>query len=447
MKIQVLKKNEFPANAFFDHLFKGTEFYQNHNFGRAIEEWGAASRMNFSDPIYLKIIDGRIFFGSMIEEVPLIFFLYAIYINQTTGVGLIKSDEVSKKFVFRKGNIVFAASSSKKNRIGNYILKRKLLTAEELDRQAVEAKNKKKKLGIQLVEKGYLSSKALKEILTLQIQEIIANSLFWKKGLFYYVEKPVNEEIIVKYTPLKGALIAAQRGFNFTHFKKEVLDNRTIFRHSPYFLESKEKIIPRLNANEEFILSLIDGVRNIDQIIKFIGADEVSLINILYRLSIMGLIRKTKEIGEYEDIEFKELSRILKVLLEIHELITKEMQSELGAKARDIIQKAKGKLTAANQMLFENIPLDDPERVDANMILRNIASHFPSPENRFTFVDAFYEIYKNIMDEAKLFLGIGLVKEMIKKIKTIKADMETFSEDTPSKKRALKILTELIERY
>ncbi|MBN2419278.1 MAG: hypothetical protein JXL81_07825, partial [Deltaproteobacteria bacterium] len=100
-----------------------------------------------------------------------------------------------------------------------------------------------------------------------------------------------------------------------------------------------------------------------------------------------------------------------------------------------------------NQMLFENVPLHDPESVDSNIILRNIASCFPSPENRLNFIDAFYEIYKHIMDEAKLFLGTGLVKEMINKIKTLKADMETFSEDTPSKKRAVKILAELIERY
>lgn len=447
MKIQVLKKDDFPTHVFFERLLKGTEFYQNHDFARAIEEWGSVSRLNFSEPVYLQKIDGRFFCGSAVEEVPFLFFLYAIHINQSTGIGLIKTDGTSKKLIFKKGLIVFAATTSKDERIGNFVVKRKKISSQTLDQLARDAKSQGTKLGRYLVEKKLLTSKALQEILTLQVQEILGGSFFWKKGLYYFVEKPVTEETIVSYTPLKGALIAAQRGFNFNRFRKHIPDNRIIFRLSPYVEETKDRVMQKLNANEEFILSLIDGTRNIEQLIKFSAADEVSLMNILYRLSAMGLIRRTKEAGEYEDKEFTEVSRILNVMFELYRLITVELLHEMGAKGEEIIQKALESLSAEHQIMFLNVPLEEPEKLDMNQILRNIASYFPAPKQRLMFMDAFRSLYLHILDETKKFLGAGLTKETIKKIGTVKADIETFSADTPSKQKMLGILNEIVKKY
>ena len=147
MKIKVLKRNDFPSHDFFKHLQKGTEYYQNHDFGRAIEEWRAAGRLHFSEPVYLPPIEGRVFFGSMIEELPFLFFLYAIYINRVTGIGLMKHDGESKKFVFNKGVIIFAATTQKGSRIGNFVLKKKDLAPEQLEQLVGEAKKRGEKLG------------------------------------------------------------------------------------------------------------------------------------------------------------------------------------------------------------------------------------------------------------------------------------------------------------
>jgi hypothetical protein len=447
LKIQVLRKSDFPSNDFFSHIEKGTTYYQNRDFGRAVEEWGAASRLNYGEPIYLRDVEGRIFCGSVIEEVPFLFFLYALFINKTTGVGLIKTEGMSKKVVFRKGNLVFAATTRKEERIGSFILKIRKLTPEQLETLAGEARAQGKKLGTYLVERKLISAKALQELLTLQVQEILSDSLSWKKGHFYFVEKAIAEESVVNYSPLKGALISAQRGFNFTRFRKEIPDNRIIFRPSPYVEEDKDRISKSLNANEEFVLSLIDGVRNIDQLISFSGTDEVSLMNILYRLSSKGLIRRSKEVGEYEDKEFGEISKILKLLFEIYRLITNELIHEMGVRGKSIIDKAKDDLKASHQVIFINVPLEDPNKLNIGPILRNIASYFPSPNQRFVFMEAFHGLYVNILDELKKFLGTGLTEQTISKIERLKSDIEAFSEDTALKSRSMEILDEIVKKY
>jgi len=89
--------------------------------------------------------------------------------------------------------------------------------------------------------------------------------------------------------------------------------------------------------------------------------------------------------------------------------------------------------------MFLNVPLEEPEKLDMNQILRNIASYFPAPKQRLIFMDAFHFLYLHILDETEKFLGAGLAKETIKKIGTVKTDIEAFSTDTPSKQKMLEI--------
>ncbi len=288
-------------------------------------------------------IDGRICYGSLLEKVPFLFLLYLIYINRITGIGVVKTDGISKNLVFSKGLLVSAATTRKEERLGNFVLRRRngnVVTPETLEQLAKEARKQGKRLGSYLVERRLLSPKALQELLALQVEEILSDTFFWKKGRFYFLEKSISGEELVNYAPLKIALIAAQRRFRFTRFRKETPDNKIVFRPSPYAEKEKEEIMERLNANEQFILSLTDGTRNIDQLIKFSGADEVSVLNILYRLSVMGLVRRTKEVGEYEDKEFMEMSQILKMLFEVFNVITSELFYELGLQGKEMITKS-----------------------------------------------------------------------------------------------------------
>jgi hypothetical protein len=183
-----------------------------------------------------------------------------------TGISVVKAKEISKKLVFQGGLIISAATTIKNERIGNFILKRSDLASERLEELVMEAKKNGEKLGGYLVKRGFLSSKTLRQLLALQVEEIVSDIFFWQKGQFYFIESPINEEVITGYAPLKIALIAAHRGLNFTRFREQIPNNKIIFRLSPYIEEERGKIIKRLDANEQFIFSLIDGVRNIDQL-------------------------------------------------------------------------------------------------------------------------------------------------------------------------------------
>jgi len=446
-KVQVLKRSNFASNDFFKHLLNGTHYYQSHNFERAIEEWSAAQRINFSEPIILNRINDQISCGCLLDEIPLLFFLYAVYINKVTGTSVIKTEGSAKKLLFHEGRLVRAGTSKREERIGKYLLKRGNFTPEKLDLLFSEAKKQGKKIGQYLIESSLLTTKALQEVLSLQAEEILSDIFFWQKGQIIIVEKQIPRDAVVNYHPLEIAIIAAQRGFNFTDFRNRIPNNKTIFRHSPYANGNEEDIRSSLNANHLFIFLLIDGVRNIDQLIKFSGADEVSVINILYRLNSAGLIRKTKEVAEYEDKEYLEMSKILGVLFEVYQLIISELFHELGKRGKEVVQNSINLLKRDHQKIFENIPMDEPDKMEVNSIFRNISHHFPSPDQRLMFIDAFLELYLLVFAEYNKFVGRGLANETADKIGRSISDIERFATNSSYKNRLLEVLNTISKRH
>ena len=121
-KIHRIKKSSFPAHSFFDHLLRGTEHYHSRKFELAAEEWGAAEWLNYDTPVNLRRQDGRIFCGGVIQEVPFLFYLYAVYASKADGIGAIKTNGISKNLVFNQGRLIRAATTVRKERIGNFIV-------------------------------------------------------------------------------------------------------------------------------------------------------------------------------------------------------------------------------------------------------------------------------------------------------------------------------------
>jgi hypothetical protein len=442
-QLQILTIADFPQNPFFKHLIKGSEFFYLQHYEKAIEEWSAAERIGYFEPINLRVRQTLV---SRAETLPFILFLYTIYSNKLTGIGVVKNGDITKKMYFKKGFLTFAVGSQAKERIGKFLAKKEGFTEEELDKLAKEAKSQGKRLGSYLVEKQIISLKTLKEILTLQILEIVSEVFVWRKSYFLFLQREINEETVVHYDPLKIALIAARRKVTFEYFRKQIPNNKVIFRLSPYIESKKEKIMTQLDANERFIFSLIDGRRNIDQLIKFSGGEEISVINILYRFLKIGWIRKSREIIEYEDEEFVDFAKVIEVLFDIYQIIRQTIFKELGAKTKEIVNKARNSLSSDYQKVFLNLNLEDM-KMDGNIILKNIATYFPEPENRLIFIDAFEEFYIKIMQEAKRFLGRRIIEEIVQEIQKVKENIGIFYVPTSVRDKLLKVFDVVIKTF
>jgi hypothetical protein len=442
-----LHSSDFSATEFFLHLSAGTTFFRNMEFEKAIGEWEEAAKMRPDSESTMRIL-GSVSYQGNLDDVPLIGLFYAISSNCQTGVAIIRRDNVHKEVFFKEGWIVSARTNRSEEMLGNFLVKRGLISQSHLEHMVAQAEKKGVKIGGFLVDNGLLLSKELRELLDFQIKEILCDLFSWKEGEFYFVEKEVEkEDAVVSYTSLDIALFAARRALDFSTFRKMVPHNKVVFHIPPYIDKSKAKIMEELDAHENFIFSLIDGRRNIDQLIKFSGDDETFTINILHRLLLMGLIGKSRDIGTYEDIEFEELSQFLKTLLEVLKLAIGELRKELGVMAEEVLDRARQGLPDDYGKIFHGISRDGDVSIDTNKILKNISLHYPSPAGRLIFIDGFQGLMRNILEEMRHILGMPLTKRVISEINKVRRDVSRFYADSLAKGKVLDALDKLIAQF
>lgn len=442
---QEITPKDFPRNGFFDHLQRGTEFYQKNNYGRAIEEFTEAGLSYSFFPVTpVEMATGKAAFRGHLQKMPILNLLYVIQSMQLSGVGILQLQNQKRKFIFLNGNLIRAASDEKKDRIGNYLVRKKTMSPNELDHHAQEARRMKRRIGSYLVMKKLIPQKTLNELLALQTEEIFARSLFWTDGHFFFKEMAVKEHPCVDRPPLKMALNSSIRGFHFKDFRKEIPNNKIIFKPTAHAARDKESILARLDTNDQFVFYLVDGTRNIDQLIQFTGNDEMSVINILYKLCSLGLVRKTKEIREYEDKAFNEIKMILGVMFDIYYIVMNELTEELGNHGKEMIRAAQASLDKEHAAVFRDMALENRESMQINAILKNLSSHFPYAQKRFLFIDAFLELFRKSLAELKKYLGLGLRAKTIKQMKLIIENLERFSINTDLKSYMVKNLKQLI---
>jgi hypothetical protein len=444
-KIHLLKRNSFPSHSFFDHLLRGTEYYRLRNFERAAEEWGAAGWLNYETPINIRRDKDRIFLGGFISEVPFLFFLYAVYANKVNGVGAIKANGISKNLIFQEGRLIRAATNRQEERIGNIIVQRERLAPATLDMLVNDATVQGKKIGQYLVEKGMLSLDALQEILSLQMEQILVDIILWQRGYFYFLERPIGKELIVNYDPLNLARVATDKGLSLEEFRSKIPNRKLIFRPSPYAETRQEKIQQQLTDTNKFIFSLIDGTRNIEQLAQFSGIDENSVIETLHQLNAAGMIRQSLEIIEYEDKQYNEISNILETLLEIYSYLLHLLIAELGRRSRDVVQRALNTLNKRHKAMFVDIPLENPDRIRKEMVLKNMAYYYPEPAQRNLFIEAFCELIGNLRAEIHRYLGGKFASDATVKIQTEIKNIERYAKETAMRSHLLETFDRLSE--
>jgi DNA-binding Lrp family transcriptional regulator len=445
--IRSLHSSDFPATDFFLHLAMGTKFFRNKEFEKAISEWEEAAKMRPDSESTMRIL-GSVSYQGNLDDVPLVGLFYAISSSAQTGVANVRRDQIHKEVFFKEGWIVSASTNKSEERLGDFLVRRKVVSQSHLAQMADQAQKEGVKLGRFLVDRGLLLRKELCELLDLQIKEILCDLFSWKEGEFYFFETEVGkEDAVVSYTPLDIALFAARRALDFSTFRKMVPHNKIIFHIPPYIEKAKVKIMEELDANENFIFSLIDGRRNVDQLIKFSGGDEVSTTNILHRLLLMGLIGKSRDIGTYDDSEFEELSQFLKTLVEVFRLAMAELRKELGVMAEEVLNRARKNLKDGYSKIFHGISQDGDVSIDTNKILKNISIYYPSPSGRLIFIDGFEGLMCNILEEMRHILGIPLTKRVISEIDKVRGDVYRFSADSPAKDKVLDALDKLLAQF
>ena len=243
--------------------------------------------------------------GNGLKEFQLHKILIDLHNNNKTGTLTVKTPVFIKKIYVDKGEVIFASSTWKDDRLGEVLLKGGKINLEQYEESVKVLKLSGKKLGTILVELGYLTPKELFWAVKYQAKEIIYSLFSLECAEYEFVEGEIPQKDILTLKIHLGSLIyeGLKRIDNFTRIKRELPDFRYPLSISIGTSSLFEGI--ELNPMQKGILSMIDGKRSIMELVDHACADvkPFEALKSLYVLWFMGILKRNGSTGENKETE------------------------------------------------------------------------------------------------------------------------------------------------
>jgi tetratricopeptide (TPR) repeat protein len=193
---------------------------------------------------------------------------------------------------FDEGHIVYAAIVNRRDRIGDILLRSGRITAEQLAR-AIERQegDRQHKLGEILLELGALTREELESYMRLQIEEAVYYLFTWTSGTFNFEAgvRPEQEDFLVRINPEFLLLEGARRVDEWSLIEKKIPSFDLIFAVDPAHIGESA---PTLSTEQQQLLPLLDGTRDVQALIEASGLVEFELGKALFGLITAGFAHR-----------------------------------------------------------------------------------------------------------------------------------------------------------
>jgi tetratricopeptide (TPR) repeat protein len=238
-------------------------------------------------------------FRGSLAETPLPQVLRRIFLEGLKGtLTLVHGDETRHLF-FEKGELRTATSSREGQRIGAFLKRRGWITDTDLN-WALDTINKqgRARLGKILVERGLVSRTVLDAEMRRLVEEIVFSTFAWETGEYKFQASSGVLDPDVALTLSTAAVIVEgiRRVPESEAFRERLGDGHRvpILATDPM---SRYQYLP-LAPQEAYLLSRIDGILEVDSLLKIAGSSRVATAKILYALISCGIVEWKREGAE-----------------------------------------------------------------------------------------------------------------------------------------------------
>jgi len=193
---------------------------------------------------------------------------------------------------FDDGLITYASIVNRRDRLGDILVKAGRITTEQ-QREAIQEQEtfRDRKLGEILVEKGILDASELQQYIRLQIEEAVYFLFTWNSGTFNFEAgvHPEREDLLVAINPESLLLEGARRVDEWSLIEKKIPSFDIIFTVDTERLDGSQVT---LSSEQERILPLLDGSRDVTQVLEDSGLAEFEVGKALYGLISAGFLHR-----------------------------------------------------------------------------------------------------------------------------------------------------------
>lgn len=229
--------------------------------------------------------------GSL-KEASLPDVLQLLALGQKTGCLSINDRSNLGYIYFDKGRISYASIVNRRDRLGDILVKNERITQRQLD-EAIDRQSgeRDKRLGEILVEVGAVSRQELERYMRIQIEEAVFFLFTWSEGSFHFESdvRAESQDFLVSINPESLLLEGARRVDEWSIIEKKIPSFDLIFAVDRERLAASDIT---LTEEQERLLKLLDGVRDVRRIIEDSGLVEFEVGKALYGLITAGFLHR-----------------------------------------------------------------------------------------------------------------------------------------------------------
>jgi len=229
--------------------------------------------------------------GSL-KEASLPDVLQLLALGQKTGCLSIADRSNFGYIYFDKGRICYASIVNRRDRLGDILVKHQKITSNQLDAAIHrQSKERDKKLGEILVGMGVISQEDLERYMRVQIEESVYYLFTWTQGTFNFESevRPERQDFLVNINPESLLLEGARRVDEWSLIEKKIPSFDLIFTVDKDRLAISEAA---LTETQQRVLPLLDGARDMNQVIEDAGLGEFEIGKALYGLITAGFVHR-----------------------------------------------------------------------------------------------------------------------------------------------------------
>jgi tetratricopeptide (TPR) repeat protein len=193
---------------------------------------------------------------------------------------------------FDKGRICYASIVNRRDRLGDMLLKAGSITQAQLEQAiAAQAKQRDKRLGELLVQDGAITRDALHDQIRGQIEEAVYFLFTWTEGTFNFEAdvSPEEQDFLVSINPESLLLEGARRVDEWSLIEKKIPQFDIVFDADRRKIEAAGVV---LTPEQEQVLTLLDGRRDVTMIIEDSGLGEFDVGKAIFGLVSAGFAQR-----------------------------------------------------------------------------------------------------------------------------------------------------------
>lgn len=232
-----------------------------------------------------------IFQGSLSDN-PLPVVLQKIHYYKVPGVLVAENPPAKKGIYISGGEVIFATSNQEDDRLGEYLLSRGVITKAQYDRSVILLKQTGKRQGNIFIDIGAISPSELFSYVKDQVISIVWSLFNWQVGMVTFrVGKFKEDEVIKLHIDTRKIIIDGIKKINNVKWIIQILGGRDgVYLPNDDALSLLDQL--PIGTEEKKIFRFVDGIRNIEEIVKVSHVDQSLACKIIYALNVLGIIKK-----------------------------------------------------------------------------------------------------------------------------------------------------------